>query len=329
MIYLPLEGELVDNYLTFKQEALRLPGIRFVDRSAQTPHQMGLNGPFVQWEGMDAANPVSFTPSSVGYDFVKLMGIKVLEGRDFSPQFPTDTSAFLVSALAVQQMGLKEPVGSVISVFGKSGPIVGVISDFHTQSLHQSLRPTVLDIKEGLNFGTVLVRTEPGQTQEALASLEAVSQRLNPGYAFSYRFLDDEYQALYRSEQVVTKLSNVFGLLAIVLSCLGLLGLAMFAAEQRVKEMGVRKVLGATTRQLFTLFARDFLRLVGISVVVAVPVAWLAMNEWLQGFAYRIELAWWIFALAGLLCVAIALVTISYQALRTARVNPVDSLRSE
>ena len=329
VIYMRLEGELVDNYQTFKQEALRMPGIQYVDRSAQTPHQMGLSGPFVRWPGMDESNPVSFAPSSVGYDFVKLMGMEVVQGRDFSPEFVTDTSGFIVSELAVQQMGLKDPIGSEITVFGKTGPIVGVMSDFHTQSLHQSLRPTVLDIKEDLNFGTILVRTEPGKTREALASLEEVSQRLNPDYPFTYRFLDDEYQTLYRNEQVVARLSHAFGLLAIFISCLGLLGLAMYAAQQRTKEMSIRKVLGASASQLFTLFSQDFLQLVGIALLVAIPIAWLAMHEWLQSFAYRISLAWWFFALAGVFCLGIALFTISFQSIRAALANPIDSLRNE
>ncbi len=329
VLYLPLEGALVDNYLTFKKEASQMPGIKLVDRSSQTPHQMGLSGQFVQWEGMDASSHVNFTPSSVGYDYVKLMGMKIVEGRDFSQAFPTDTSSFLVSALAVRQMGLKDPVGSMITVFGKTGPIVGVVNDFHTQSLHQAIRPTVLDIKEHLNFGTILVRTEPGKTKEALASLEEVSKRLNPDYPFTYSFLDDEYQKLYRSEQVVTKLSNAFGFLAIFISCLGLLGLAMFSAEQRTKEIGIRKVLGASVSSIITLFAKDFLRLVGLSFIIASPIAWFAMHRWLQGFAYQTDLAWWIFVIAGVLALVIALLTISFQAIKAALANPVDSLRNE
>lgn len=329
VLYLPLEGALVSQYLTFKKEALRMPGIKQVDRSSQSPHQMGMSGPIVAWEGMDESNPVNFTPSSVGYDYVKLMGMEIIEGRDFSHDFPSDTTNFLVSESAVKQMGLTDPIGSEIKVFGKKGAIVGVINDFHTLSLHEPMRPTVLDIKENLNFGTILVRTEAGKTREALASLGEVNKRLNPGYAFTYSFLDDEYHQLYRSEQVVTKLSNVFGALAILISCLGLLGLAMFAAEQRIKEMGIRKVLGASVRQIFTLFSTGFLRLVGISILLSVPIAWFFMHAWLQGFAYHTDLVWWIFAAAGLFALLIALFTISFQAIRMAITNPVDSLRSE
>ncbi len=329
VIYIHMEGELLPNYLTFKQEASRMPGIKLVDRSSQSPHHMGFSGPYLSWEGMDDSNPVSFTPNSVGYDFVKLMGFEVLEGRDFSHEFPADTSSFLVSKLAVEQMRLENPIGSIISIFGKSGPIVGIINDFHSQSLHGSIRPVVLDIKENLNFGTIVVRTEAGKTKEALASLEDVSKRLNPGYAFTFSFLDDQYRRLYQVEQTITKLSNAFGLIAIFISCLGLLGLAYFTAEQRIKEMGIRKVLGATANQIFMLFSKDFLKLVGISIIISTPLAWVAMNHWLQGFAYHIELMWWIFVFAGMSSLIIALLTVVFQAIKTALSSPADSLRSE
>lgn len=329
IIYIPMEGDLLPKYLTFKQEASQLPGVKLVDRSSQTPHRMGFTGPFVRWKGMDESNPVSFVPNSVGYDYVKLMGLEVTEGRDFSQEFPSDTTNFLVSNLAVKQMGLDDPLGSVLSVFGKTGPIVGVINDYHTQSLHQSIMPVVLDIKENLNFGTILVRTQAGRTREALAGLEDLCREFNPGYAFTYSFLDDEYRDQYKSEQTIAKLSNAFGFLAIFISCLGLLGLALFAAEQRVKEMGIRKVLGATANHVFVLFSKDFLKLVGISIILATPLAWFAMNEWLRGFAYHIELTWWFFALAAAFALFIALFTVGFQAIKTAIANPVDSLRSE
>ncbi|MEM1134744.1 MAG: ABC transporter permease [Bacteroidota bacterium] len=329
ILYILLEGELLNNYLTYKREVSRMPGIKLIDRSSQTPHRMGFSGPFVRWDGMDESNPINFVPSSVGYDYVKLMGMEIVEGRDFSHAFPADTNNFLVSVSAVKQMKLDDPVGSEISIFGKTGTIVGVTNDFHTQSLHQSISPVILDIKENLNFGTMLVRTEAGKTKEAIASLEKIHNLLNPGYAFSYSFLDDEYDKLYHSEQIISKLTTAFGALAIFISCLGLFGLAMFSAEQRIKEIGIRKVLGASVSSIITLFSKDFLKLVGFSFVVAIPISWFAMREWLQGFAYRIDLAWWIFAFAGALALSIALFTISFQAIKAAIANPIKSLRSE
>jgi len=329
ILYILLEGELVNNYATYKQEVSRLPGIKLVDRSSQTPHRMGFSGPFVTWEGMDEANPINFVPSSVGYDYAKLMGMEIVEGRDFSLSFPADTNNFLINETAVKQMKLQDPIGSTISIFGKTGTVVGITKDFHTQSLHETIKPVVLDIKENLNFGTLLVRTEAGKTKEAINNLEKVHQALNPGYAFSYSFLDDEYGRLYNSEQVISKLTSSFGILAIFISCLGLFGLAMLSAEQRHKEIGIRKVLGASIGSIITLFSKDFLKLVLLSFVVAAPIGWLAMNAWLQGFAYRIDLAWWIFAFAGFLAIGIALFTISFQAIKAGLANPIKSLRSE
>jgi ABC-type antimicrobial peptide transport system permease subunit len=173
------------------------------------------------------------------------------------------------------------------------------------------------------------VRTQPGKTKQAIASLEAICTQLNPNFNFNYNFSDEEYQRLYDNEQVVSKLSNVFASLAILISCLGLLGLAIFTAEQRVKEIGIRKVLGASVGSLFTLLSSEFLILVCIALFIASPLAWLAMNKWLQNYAYHTKIEWWIFILAGLISVAITLITISFQTIKAALINPVKSLRSE
>jgi ABC-type antimicrobial peptide transport system permease subunit len=226
-------------------------------------------------------------------------------------------------------MGLKNPVGTPAQVFGKKGTIVGVIKDYHFQSLHEPIRPLILDVKEHLEWGTILVRTEAGKTREALAGLEKVCKQINPGYPFAYSFTDEEYDKLYRGEQVIARLSNVFAGLAIFISCLGLLGLAMFSAEQRTKEIGIRKVLGASVNSIVALFSGDFLKLVALSFLIAAPLAGYAMNGWLEGFAYKIGLSWWIFAMAGGTALLVALLTVSFQAVKSALANPVNSLRSE
>jgi len=329
VIYLRLEGALIKNYKAFKREAMRLPGVAYVDRSSQTPHTMGLNGPFVDWEGKHPDQSVNFIPTSVGYDYVKLLGLKIIEGRDYSDEFPADTTGFIVSESGIREMGLKDPLGATITVFNKKGPIIGIVNDFNGQSLHHSLTPIVIDFKESLNFGTILVRTKPGQTEEGINSLRKAYSTYNPGYAFTYSFLDDAFQRLYQSEQIISKLSSVFGSLSIFISCLGLFGLAVYAAEQRTREMGIRKVLGATTAQIFLLFSRGFVKLIVVSILIAVPLAWLAANAWLQRFAYRIDLAWWIFALASALALLLALLTIGSTAVKAGVRNPVDTLRTE
>jgi len=187
----------------------------------------------------------------------------------------------------------------------------------------------VLSLGEGIDWGEALVRTKPGQTRQALASLEKVCKELNPKFPFTYKFSDEEYQKLYSNEQVVNQLSNWFSVLAIFISCLGLLGLVMFSAEQRTKEFGIRKVLGASPAILFSLLSREFLVLVLIALAIASPLAWLAMNKWLQDYQYRIGITWSIFVVAGLSALIIALLTVSFQAIKSSIANPVKSLRTE
>ena len=333
LIYVRTEGELTKQpkYNIFKNEASKLPGVALVDRSTAVPHAMEFEiADPINWEGKQEGAVVNFKPFSVGFDFTKIMKLKLVEGRYFSRHIATDSAeAFLVNEAAVKQMGMKDPIGKWVSAWNKKGRIIGVLRDYHTHSFHEPIKPVIMDVKEYEYFGVVLIRTEPGRTKEALAGLKKVYKDINPNYPFAYQFLDQEYAKLYQSEQVVTKLSNVFALLAIVVSCLGLLGLAMFSSEQRIKEIGIRKVLGASVSSIVALFSKDFLQLVGISFVVAAPVSWFFMKEWLQSFAYRIDIQWWMFASAGTLVLLIALLTISFQSIKAASANPVDSLRSE
>jgi putative ABC transport system permease protein len=187
----------------------------------------------------------------------------------------------------------------------------------------------VLRLDENRPWGTILVRTQAGKTKEAIAGLEKLCKSLNPKFPFTYQFSDDEYTKLYQSEQVVSKLSNYFAFLAIFISCLGLFGLAAFTAEQRTKEIGVRKVLGANVTGIVSMLSKDFLKLVAIAVVIASPIAWYAMNNWLQEFEYKQDMSWWVFAVAGLAVALIALLTVSFQAIKAAVANPLKSLRTE
>ena len=258
------------------------------------------------------------------------MKLQMAAGRDFYPTNPTDsTDALLVNEEAVREMGWKDAIGKSVQAWAKKGHVIGVLKDFHTQSLHEPIRPILLDIKEGEYFGVIVVRTQPGKTREAIASMARVYKDINPKYPFSYQFVDQEYKKLYSSELIISQLSIVFAVVAILISCLGLLGLVMFSAEQRIKEFGVRKVLGASLSQLMALFATDFLKLVFIAFLVAAPLGWYAMSRWLQDFAYKIDLSWWIFLVAGIGSLAIALFTLSYEAFKTAVANPVKNLRSE
>ena len=305
-----------------------MPGIQSVTRISAPPTDIYGSTGAVSWIGKDTTTNIMFTQVSVGYDFLKTMGMRLLSGRDFSKDFPSDTANYILNETAVKATGYKEPIGQPFTLFGRPGKIVGTVKDFHFHSMHEQIGPMVLRAGENVPGG-VLVRTKPGKTREALASLERLSKQLNPAFPPTFYFVDEEYQRLYNNEQIINKLSNAFAFLAIFISCLGLLGLAMFTAEQRIKEIGVRKVLGASVRSLFGLMSKEFLLLVIIALVIATPVTWYAMNNWLRGFAYRAPLQWWIFVISGGLIILIALATVSFQAIKAALVNPIKSLRSE
>lgn len=342
LLYVRIEGELMNyrTYQHFKEQASRMPGVALVDRSSEAPHAMGFvvdgtkntttGEDAIKWEGKDKNASVSFKPTSVGFDFVKLMKLRLAQGRDFSRAIATDSAdAFLVNEEAVRQMGLKQPLGKWVSAWEKRGHIVGVLNNYHTHSLHEPIKPLIMDVKEYEYFGVILVRMQAGKTKEALASLEAVYRSVNPNYPFDYQFVNQEYAKLYQSEQLMTKIADVFAGLAILISCLGLLGLAMFAAEQRTREIALRKVLGASVASIVTLLSQNFIKLVGIAILLALPLAWFAMNRWLQSFAYRTEMPWWIFVISGAGALGLTLLTVSFQSIKAALTNPVKSLRGE
>ncbi len=329
LVYITLEGDLKTKYALFKQEAMNLPGIKMMTRITQVPTDINNSTSGVEWEGKNPKIQPEFMQASIGYDFVKTMNLTVVKGRDFAKDFATDSAGYLINEAALKKIGFKDPVGKPITFWRNKGTIVGVLKDFHFESLHLPIEPLILRLGENELWGTALIRTEAGKTKEALASLGSLYRKMNPKFPFSYSFADEEYEKLYKSEQVVNKLSDYFAFLAIFISCLGLLGLAMFTAEQRVKEIGIRKVLGAGLGSLFMLLSRDFLLLIVIAFMIAAPLGWWAAHIWLEKFAYQIDIGWWIFLVAGVLALVIALLTVSTQAIKAAVANPAKSLRTE
>jgi ABC-type antimicrobial peptide transport system permease subunit len=331
LVSIPLEGDLTGKYTLFKEQALRIKGVGDVSRISQMPTDIENGTSGVDWDGKDPNNTIMFTQASVGYGLVKTMKLKMAVGREFSEEYPTDSVGYMLNEEAMRRMGFKDKdvVGKRLTFWQKKGTIVGVIKNFHFNSLHEPIKPLIVRYGEQETYGLALVRIKAGQTKEALSQLETLCHELNPRFPFTYRFTDDEYRDLYKSESIVHNLSNCFAGLAIFISCLGLLGLAMFTAEQRTKEFGIRKVLGAKMGTLFTLLSKDFLQLVLVAFLLATPLAWWAMHLWLQNFAYHIQLEWWVFLLAGVLALLIALLTVSFQAVKVAIANPVKSLRTE
>ncbi|HEY1054659.1 MAG TPA: ABC transporter permease, partial [Emticicia sp.] len=240
MLYMPLEGDLPKNFLSFKQELNNMPGIKSVTCSQADPLQVGSSTQGVNWPGKDTTKIILFSQNPVSYDYLATMGIKLKDGRDFSPAYGTDTTNYIINEEAAKKMGMKDPVGKEMFMWGRKGTIVGLVKSFHINSLHESIPPLILNMQRGDNWGQIIVRTQPGQTKEAVASMEKAFKKFNPRFPFSYKFTDQEFAAQYKGENVVSKLANYFAFLAIFISCLGLFGLAMFTAEQRTKEIGVR-----------------------------------------------------------------------------------------
>jgi ABC-type antimicrobial peptide transport system permease subunit len=255
--------------------------------------------------------------------------MQMAAGRFFSKDFGNDTG-YVVNETALKVMGLTagNAIGRVISIsLGKEAPIIGVVKDFNFKPVQQPIDPLVM--KTNFGGGYVVMRTTPANIQKIIGSLQQSFHSVYGDYPFSYGFVNEALNHLYITEQRMEGFFNVFSFLSIVISCLGLFGLATFSAQQRIKEIGVRKVLGASVTGVVTLLSKDFIRPVIISFIIAVPIAWWAMNQWLQGFAYRINISWWIFALAGVAAILIALITISLQTIRAAVSSPVKALRTE
>lgn len=328
LIYMPLTGTLSENFPLFKNQSMQIPGIISMTFSSQRPFLLGNSTGSVEWDGKDPASRPTFTQAAISYDFIKTMQAELSEGRDFSTDF-ADSNAYIINEAALKTIGYKNPIGKSITFWDVKGPIVGVVKDFHFKSLHEPISPLVLRLNRGRSYGYALIRSEPTQTASVIAGLEKLHKAVNPAFPFAHQFADEEYNELYKNEQVAKKLSLYFAILAISISCLGLLGLVIFTAEQRTREVGIRKVLGADVATIVTLLSKDFLKLVLIAIVIASPVAWITMNNWLANFPYHEKFSWSILLISGASAIVVALFTIGYQAVKSAMANPVESLRSE
>ncbi len=327
IISIEKEGKVAENPATFLTEVKRLPG---VVNAAQSDFQVGKLGITygIDWEGESPDTNIPFYEVSVGYDAIEILGLKMKEGRSFSSDFPSDSTAVIFNEAAINVMGLKDPVGQKIAHYSGDKHIVGVVKDFNVESLYHEIKPLMFRFEPN-NTNIVMLKIEKGKEQQVLAELHRFYQNYNPGFAFNYRFLDTEYQALYASEQRVSTLSKYFAGLAILISCLGLFGLAAFTAERRTKEIGIRKILGAGEFAIVRLLSAEFTKMVLIAVMIALPISYYITGNWLNDFAYKINLAWWYFFGAGLTALLIAWFTIGLQTVKAARIKPVDSLKDE
>jgi putative ABC transport system permease protein len=283
----------------------------------------------VKYEGMAPDAEPTVSQVSVDAQYAKLMGLKMAAGRWFEPDNTSDQNNFVLNETALRKLGIKEPaVGQSFEIYSTKGQIIGVVRDFHFKPLTEIISPLVLYHSPSYS-SYFLVKAQPGKAKEAVAAAEKIWKSFVPDQPFEATFLDETFEKQYRREERAGLLFNIFAGIAIFISCLGLFGLATFMAVQRTKEIGVRKVLGASVAGLVALLTRDFLKLVLISIVIATPIAWYAMQKWLTDFAYRIEMQWWMFALAGAAAITVAIMTVGVQSIKAALRNPVKSLRNE
>ncbi len=327
VIYFNAEGRSKENMETFLSEMKRIPGVINASSTAHrmVGHNWSVGG--VEWEGKDPDNMIGFQVASVNYDFLETLGFELKEGRSFSRDFADDTQKIIFNETAIEAMGLSDPIGKTVRFMG-SKEIIGVVKDFHYESLHEKLTPFFFIIIPGSD-NKVMARIEAGKERETLDRLQDFYAIHNPGFPFDYKFLDDDYEAQYTAEQRVASLSQYFTGLAILISCLGLFGLAAFTAERRTKEIGIRKILGAGNFSVVRLLSANFTKMVLVAITIALPVSYFIAQKWLEGFAFRIELEWWYFAGSGLIALLIAWFTVGLQTVKAANVNPVDCLKDE
>lgn len=337
LVVLPLHtDDGMDRFESFRSALLTQPSIVNVAKSSIMPGQHHIhNTTGYKLEGMPPDEMLIAMTGNVSFDYVETMGLQIVAGRDFDPARTADSTAWVINEEAARRLGYspEEIIGKRLwqpdpeRDVSSGGPIIGVFRDANYESLHTRVRPAVLSGKGWTRY--VPVRVAAGEMDRVLPALREAYAQLEPAFPFDYYFVDEDFMSLHAQEARLGALYTMFSVLAVLIASLGLFGLASFVTVQRTKEIGVRKVLGASVASVVGLLSREFTLLVGLAALVAFPVAWFMMNRWLEGFAYRTELSWWIFAVAGLMSIVIAWATVGYQAIKAAHLNPAEAIRQE
>lgn len=329
MVYITLRGETRRTYPFFKEELVKASSILGVSGTLQEPTSMSANAGGADWEGKDpGVNPlIGF--GAVDYDYVETMRIPLVEGRAFSREFPSDsTNGVLINEGVARLMGVTSAVGKRFTWAGVNGIILGVMKDFHYSNIQQSIEPlAVYLVPSSVNYA--IIRLQAGNVAGSLDQVRAAWQKINPSYPFDYRFFDEDFTEMFQSDERMAMLFRYASLFAMIVACLGLFGLASYMAEQRTREIGVRKVLGATMAEIAVLLSKGFVKWILVANVVAWPMAYFLLEQLLHNYAYRISFLWWLYPLAFLLSVGVALLTVSYQSIKSAKANPVNALKYE
>lgn len=329
LLYVPLKGDLSQNVHVLRTELESTPDLHDYSIVTELPIDLGSGTIGVIWEGKDPDVWLPFSIMGVDEHSRDIFKMKLLSGRSFGADFRRDSNNFIVNEKALQTMGisLDSAVGEPLAVLGIHGSIIGVVENFNFKSVHQAVEPLIL--RSNLKHGYAVVRTRPGRVVESITELEKLWNKLNPSYHFEFGFIDQDLEKLYQSEYRMGTLFKVFAILAILISCLGLSGLAIFTSEQRTREIGIRKALGASVLGILALLSSDYVRLVMVAFVISTPLAWYGMSRWLEVYAYRVDMEWWTFMAAGIAAFLLAVFVVSFQSLRTALMSPVKSLRAE
>ncbi|HTI59110.1 ABC transporter permease [Mucilaginibacter sp.] len=321
--------DLHKHFGALKADLLKSGAVTEVAESSSATTGLNNNRGDISWTGKDPSSSVFFGSIRVSTEYGKTVGWQFTQGRDFSDRYISDSLAVVLNETAVKYMGLKKPIGEIVNVGKRDLTVIGVVKDMVMESPYEPVKQTIFYLGRGA-YDDMLIRINPGiSAHEAVEKIATVCKMYSPSVPFSYKFADDEYARKFSNEQRIGKLASVFAGLAIFISCMGLFGMASFVAEQRVKEIGVRKVLGASVFGLWRMMSKDFVVLVIISVIIAIPLSYRFMDSWLQHYTYHTSLSWWVFALTAAGALLVTLLTISYQSIKAALANPVKSLRSE
>ncbi len=331
LIQINTRGSIIKHFAAIKQDLLGTGAVENVALADLDLLWMGSNSSGATWQGKDPNKEILITMDAISPEYVSTAGLKLVYGRDFYPVAGSDSLNIIINESLAKLMGKENQLGKTIKWGGDSVnySIVGIVKDFIYGDMYGKSDPLIF-FSNPRSPRNLYIKLKPqGNTEQALAKIATIMKANNPGYPFDYKFVDDQFNDLFKSEMLIGTLSRVFAALAIIISCLGLFGLAAYTAERRTREIGIRKVLGASVQGITALLSKDFLQLVFLSALLAFPLAWWAMHSWLQNYAYRITISWWVFVAAGAVALLIALITISFQAIRAAVANPVKSLRSE
>jgi len=330
MIYMGMRGDMRANFDTLKNELLINSNISGVTASSNVPtYGYTFSNSLWRWEGQNPDEEILMRAVFIDYDYFKTFGMEIAEGRSYSKEFSTDTTeAIIVNEAAVKAMRMKSPLGKRLSINEQNFQIIGVVKNYNFRSLRQGIDPLIL-LFEPQASRVLFAKLKSDNISQTIGYIEKIREKFAPGYPSNYHFLDEALDDLYRSEERVGTIFRYFSVLAIFISCLGLFGLASFMAEQRTKEIGIRKVLGATVSNIIFLLSKEFAKWILVANIIVWPIAYYAANKWLQGFAYRTTIGLWIFILAAAMVLFIALLTVSYQSFKAATANPIDSLKYE